>query len=318
MTAKRPKVLYIHAGAHKTGTTAIQAFLSKNARRIEPMGIHYPVLCHPKRARTTNSHNPFFHYFAKDETDFRLEKSLRVLSEDIMQAPSNTSLVSAESIWRHTANSNSSTSSERWKKGREQYLRRVRNWIDKNLPGFEIHVFVTLRAQSKFAESDYLENILKRSKSSRLDFENFREVLSCRHLQYFHNLEIMERVFHNVHVSTYDELVSNGNFYRDSLATFGLDVSGLPDPGIVRKSFTRRQAKIKRSLAPLMVSPTINNWTNNMLKGLIGGGANPNDEAWPWRSEQEKRDWQERFTEENEKIRARYRPDLSVLFPLLR
>lgn len=50
------KTLYLHIGHYKTGTSALQEYLSNNAQQLRKQGYLYPAAARPKRNKTNHGH----------------------------------------------------------------------------------------------------------------------------------------------------------------------------------------------------------------------------------------------------------------------
>lgn len=97
----RPRLL-LHAGLHKTGTTAIQRFASANRRILRERGLLYPTF-QPIREEQCEAHNRLAHSFAsvgKSRT-FSDEHIARLCGYWCDHAGRDTVFLSAEAFCRH-------------------------------------------------------------------------------------------------------------------------------------------------------------------------------------------------------------------------
>jgi len=303
--------IILHVGTHKTGTTAIQTFAYEHRKPLYDKGIYYPLLSDEKTKQLKKGHNSLAHTLT---TNKKKKQSMPV--EDILSRWQEESkgipiLISAEAFWRHIE----PLKNKDWLSERKLYLERVA----ESLKGFDIEVLVVLREQSSFLNSLYLENIMKGSKANRMEFEDFCQFLAKRHLRYLDNLQLFQELIGPIRILTYYEITKNNQLCHNFFDPLGIKVHELPEPGHIRISLSPSQARIKQLLNPLMLTKGLNNSTNNLLKRCIPKESNSwwiqkySQEFWP--SEEKRKAWQRMYENENESIRALYRPDLQKLFP---
>jgi len=303
--------LLLHAGLHKTGTTAIQAFASRNRGELRRRGVWYPGY-EPVRSVDHQSHNRLAHSFA--QTGKRGLLSAQEIESLVdywqTQGSDETILISAEAFSRHVLTDEHND----WLSQRVMYLRHVA----ESLNAFEVDAVLVLRRQDEYVHSTYLEHVMKGTKEGALSFEEFRQRLGDLHLQYEKNLMAFESCFDRIHVMLYEDLRRDPRFCANFFSGIGFDVSDLQEPGIVRKSLSPAQANVKKSVRWMAVSKGMNRGLNASLRSGVGewlahrlGKAG---DAGLWKSDAERRQWQDRYAEENERIRRRFFPEREVLF----
>lgn len=155
---KDPKLI-LHVGTHKTGTTGIQFALSENRRHLRSVGVWYPsTVDHfpvdPKLS-STHAHFAFANAVARfSKRDRRIlgrfVGALRERSHDV-----DRTVLSAESIYRHTAMAPLSHAAE---SEAEQHARFV-DRLAAVLLGFDTEILMYLRRVDSFATSLYAEVI---------------------------------------------------------------------------------------------------------------------------------------------------------------
>lgn len=160
------KRLILHAGMHKTGTTAIQSIAAKNRDDLYAKGVYYPksweFFGNLVQLPSANAHFSLFNALVDMRTrDKRqLEQFSKHLRDDI---PDDfTILISAESLNRHVV-SEANTFAD----GHRAFLERVAEYFE----GFHTEVVVYFRRPSDFAESMFSEAAV-----SSPGYANFRKI----------------------------------------------------------------------------------------------------------------------------------------------
>lgn len=303
-----PRIL-LHAGSHKTGTTAIQAFAAQQRTPLFQRGLYYPLLLRPDGRPRSNSHNPLAHQFARISEPWKWDKEW--LRHRLDEVDGGTLFLSAEAFWRQGP----PQGNDHWIDHRRAYLQRLAGWLGNS----QVEVVVVLREQAAFANSVYLENIMKGNRRGRMEFQEFRDFLAGRHLRYQENLGLFEELIGPIRLLSYDELASGSHLCHHFFSTLGWETTDLPEPGRIRTSLSIRQARIKQALGRLGASSALNSIINGLLRRRVsrqkpesGGGS---EGLGFWKSMEERQAWQAAYRAENEAIRARYRPDMEALFP---
>lgn len=306
----RPRLI-LHAGLHKTGTTAIQSFAGCNRDELRRRGIWYPTH-EPVRDIRQDSHNRLAHSLARTgKSGLLSDQEIHSLARHWRENVRNeVVLLSAEAASRHLLG-NPETS---WFDRRVEYLRQVSN----ALSDFDVEVVVVLRRQDQYLHSTYLEHIMKMNREASLSFDDFRSHLESLHLQYEKNLDAFESCFDRIRVLIYDDLRVDGRMCSNFFSEFGIDVSDLPDPGIVRRSLSPPQARAKRAIRMLILTKGINRQVNRLFGSAAGrwlaDQVVSDSGCGFWRSVDARERWQRRYDVENERIRRRFLPGRSGLF----
>ena len=141
------KILYIHIGTHKTGTTSIQCFLNNNRNKLKRLGFSYPNLA---KGNAINAY-----YFARRSVvsfDSK-KKDIVVLDKNMINdgldkiksefKQVDNIILSNENLWEHAR--------PEW----EDFWRMLKERADRD--GYAIKIIVYLRRQDLYAESMYLQ-----------------------------------------------------------------------------------------------------------------------------------------------------------------
>lgn len=184
---------------------------------------------------------------------------------------------------------------------------------------FVVEIVLVLRRQDQFIHSAYLENIMEATPLASLSFREFREAFVQAGLRYEDNLRAFQKTFGRVRVMVYENLRNDGRLCRNFLREIGFDMDDLAEPGKVRESLTIRQARLKRSILPLVVARGVNRRINSLVRSYpatrLAQYLWPHMEAGFWGSELERRQWQRNYDAQNERIRQRFLPAHPILFP---
>jgi hypothetical protein len=89
-----PKTVFIHIGAHKTGTTAIQAYFSRHRRHLLARGLLYPAAGIPSHY-TGHHYLPRLFHPAKRRPPEAAD-SVRAMAREIRESPAEAVLISSE------------------------------------------------------------------------------------------------------------------------------------------------------------------------------------------------------------------------------
>lgn len=306
MTDQRPR-LHLHAGTHKTGTTAIQRFAAANRDRLCGQGLLYPR--YANLFRTPNeSHLALFHAIAGEKSPLG-ERQLPRLAEDWKRRALDEGLqvlLSAEAIWRHQV----AGKSPGWGGKRRAYLQKVSDFLSP----FDVQVHVVLRDQDRFVTSSYQENVRKATPAGHLTFMDFASRQLHSSLRYFDNLALLEEIVGPVTVHLYDDLQRDNALIRNFFAAFGVDTSKMTNVGRVRESLSVPQTIVKQYLNAntalgnedqfaLLETPEF----VELINTVIGPCS-----VWP--SHEHRDSFLARFAEDNEAVRARWLPATGPLF----
>lgn len=228
--------LILHAGTHKTGTTAIQTFAVNNVEMLKNLGLIYPDY-KPFNFKLKDGHHSFGHAFsdAPDKKMTRLEaKSIVREWQRLANNYSMPILVSVEALYRHVVGGGD------WKNKRFAYLERVADAVKE----FEVEVVLVFRRPDSFAKSLYIEKITTGVQSLESFGEWHRS--SDRHIfNYAESVSLFEKVVRNVRILIYEDLAKNGNLVSEFFHRIGFKVASSDGEEVVRKSLTPLEAAIK-------------------------------------------------------------------------
>src|SRR5687768_9656163 len=190
--------LILHAGWHKTATSAIQLYAYRNREELRRRGIWYPELGRDAE----KAHHQFAHAVANASKHMKLEDA-RALARQWAQAAAasgETVFMSAEPICRHVDRASSGD----WMALRRNYLHR----LAEVLAGFEVRVVLVLRRQDDFIRSLFQDSVNKGSRYGALPFLEFRARIQTQ-TRFLDNLAVFEDVFSKVTVLVYEDLPKN-------------------------------------------------------------------------------------------------------------
>ncbi|QOC23804.1 hypothetical protein IC757_06675 [Wenzhouxiangella sp. AB-CW3] len=304
--------LFLHAGFHKTGTTAIQQLAARNRRRLKTGGFLYPRLW-PATFRPASAHHFLAHAVAGNER-FVTHKQARLLISRWQRWAARSGgrvVLSSEAICRHQLG-DAADPIER----QRAYLERLAGLLE----GFEVEPVLVVRRQDDFARSLYQEHVAAGlSDSARRTFPEFIEALGAGKIRFLERLELFRRVFGRVRVLVYEEL-AQGDLPRSFFEAFG--VSGLEDDGsgTVRESLTVGETLVKRHLNPWLRRPMQNRallwWLGQQrIRQAIERELGACTSLWP--DGRMRQDFLARFDDENQRIAEEFLGHSGSLFPPL-
>ena len=149
-------------------------------------------------------------------------------------------LISAEPIYRHVLHK---APDGNWADGRRRYLKRLAGL----LAPFEVEPVLVFRRPEDFARSSFQERVMKSSSAPWGSFAEFRDqAVDIR--KYFRNAKMLQAVFGNLTVMTFEDLMETGSVTRGFFGALGVDVSDLDDGGVVRESLGPRETAVKLAL----------------------------------------------------------------------
>lgn len=301
--------LYLHAGFHKTGTTAIQHCAAANRGRLHSQGVLYPEYS-PMFARTTEGHHLFAHALADKSRHLTAgqARELAVKWHDQARREGSRVFLSAEPVCRHFISGKPSG----WRESRLRYLQRLAD----ALKGFEVEPVLVLRRQDDFVRSLYQERVARGSIST--GFQSFCNVRESK-ARFLEILVLFREVFGTVRVLLYEDLVQTGllsSFFSE------LNIGDLQfsDRQVVRGSLSVGETLIKARLNPYVERKRQNNalirWLRSWrvrwaLRGVFQG-----DESF-WRDGIQRQQFLAGFSEENDRIGAEFLDGRQQLFPEL-
>ena len=155
------KPLYLHIGTHKTATTSVQHFFSKNRKALRRQGIFYPcqsIVGAPKHY----AHHRISHAIAGKDPIMSMEKAEEFLAEVHTRANEDeTIFLSAEPFYRHVLGEDDG---DDYDVPYARYIERVRRMTE----AFDVKIMVMVRRQDLFAESLYSEHVLSTNYQRRI------------------------------------------------------------------------------------------------------------------------------------------------------
>lgn len=228
--------LILHAGTHKTGTTAIQQFAVKNRIALHERGLIYPDY-RPTALDLKDGHHIFGHAFS-DISDKKMTisqatsviKSWKVISQR-EQLPT---LISVEAVYRHVATATD------WKEGRAAYLKRLAD----ALQDFDVEVVLVFRRPDNFAKSLYIEQITTGTRFIET-FQEWRAEPKRFVLNYSKSVSFFKEAFKNVKCLVYEDLSKDNKLITNFFSKIGVKTDDLESVGVIRPSLTPIEASIK-------------------------------------------------------------------------
>jgi hypothetical protein len=300
----------LHAGFHKTGTTAIQEFAWRNRQALRAAGIRYPA--YPEWARTeSTAHHEFAHAIAGKSTSLR-EPGLRRMVDEWLAATGAEEklLISAEALSRHLGDRDAS-----WRERRREYVHDLAGLF----AGHDTEIVVVLRRQDDFVRSLYYEHIRTGAQRGRLKFAAYRRKVNRSWMRFEENLHIYSDCFPVVNVMIYEDLVRTGDICGEFFRRLGVDAEELEPVGVVGKSLNPVQAELKRvlnrSLKRGAANDRILNWLESDKVTATLDRYCDTENASPWESVEARRKYVQSFDAENRRILDRYLPCRKDLFP---
>jgi len=203
--------IIVHIGSHKTGSTAIQTFFSKNRKELRERGVVYPENACPEIAEFGHHMIPWA--FVTNEQFLPTLYAEKYLIQD------KTTLfekVKSECKTDETM----ILSSEEFSTLTKEEVCSLKEWLSD----FNVEIILYLRRQDKYLESAYKTSVLSGSVNT-----NFIEFCKYQrfNLNYLELIKTWEDVFENITIRSY----SDSNISDDIVGDFlGLvDLSELHD-----------------------------------------------------------------------------------------
>jgi hypothetical protein len=200
---RSPRVL-LHAGTHKTGTTSIQAVLSKHRQQLHKQGLFYPD-SKPHLGGGRHAHHRLAHALVGLDPDATAAAHRFLDTVESHARRNDTILFSSEAFSRHVHGVTSwrSVSPQDYWPLRERYLSHVA----EALPDTDIGVVLFLRRPDSFAESLYRENVTK-----SLTNTPFYKWLGRTRPLFHYDAQVAAHssVFTSVEVYRYEDAVAEG------------------------------------------------------------------------------------------------------------
>ncbi len=214
------KILHVHIGTPKTGTTAIQEFCVENAAILKKKGYCYPILPFSfwDASEARNAHFLVAQITDKDgnvleeEAEKNFHKGVQII-QDLFQKFDHV-VMSDENIWL----SMDTIRKDLWENLKKEAQSR----------GFSIRVIVYLRRQDKYLYSLWNQRI-KSKRRLEMSYEDFVDMINVpARLEYYDKLERMAGVLgkENITVRRFDGgKFEGGSIYADFLQAIGLTLT---------------------------------------------------------------------------------------------
>lgn len=242
------KIIYLHVGTPKTGTSAIQKFLADNAPKLKTYGYDYSTLPYEYERNVRKERNAHFMFekvhFENGDIDFEESEKRKQIGFQLIEKglkEGNNVILTDESFWNGMRGKN-------WKKFDEL----VQFAKEHNA---QVKVIVYLRCQEQFIYSWWRQNV--KTGKTTVDWETFlsdipkRLVLNYA-MQLKHFAQYIGR--ENMIVRRYGtEYFVGGNIFSDFLSSIGIFDMGdfFIRQDRVNKSIGDNFAEIKRVLCLL-------------------------------------------------------------------
>lgn len=296
------KVLYLHIGMPKTGTSSLQLFLVQNEKALAESGFAYPMMPgrYPMVSPNRNAH--FLVGKIKDaqgcedqaQTEEIRKQSFELLDRTFRGC--DNVILSDEAIWNT------------YKTNNPECLRSIRSFCEKRK--IELKLIVYLRRQDYYLESYWKQQILKRGVSwswKRMVQKTPKYIV----LDYYKHLEVLAKEVgrENIMVQLYYEECFD--LCSDFLRVLGIRQSDAFEPleEKINLSLNNNFAEIKRIMNGLLSEdPAEWNVEQRWIKRLVIDGSRLEKKQYESTmfSEEERRKYLERFEEINHKIAREY------------
>lgn len=308
----KPKLI-LHAGTHKTGTTAIQAFAARHRDALAARGVLYPDLT-PIGLEHNYPQHLFAHALAeKGKTQLSAADAMRAaaLWAEAAEARGATVFLSSEPLYRY----NLREPGDDWRAARGRYLDR----LAEALSPFDVEAVLVFRRPDDYVRSLFQENVMRASRPKWEDFPAFRAHALGGALRYADNAALFAERFARLTCLIYEDLPRGPEFCPAFFAAIGIDARGLEPVGVVRESLSPAETQAKIALNRTDFDPSRNGRVVKWLKApkiarLIAGslGAGP---FGIWEDAAARDAFLAAAAPEMERLRAQEFPDRATLFP---
>ncbi len=311
----KPKLI-LHAGTHKTGTTAIQAFAARHRDALAARGVLYPDLT-PIGLEHNYPQHLFAHALAeKGKTQLSAAEAMRAaaLWAAAAEARDATVFLSSEPLYRY----NLREPGDDWRAARGRYLDR----LAEALAPFEVEAVLVFRRPDDYVRSLFQENVMRASRPKWEDFPAFRAHALGGALRYADNAALFAERFARLTCLIYEDLPRGPEFCPAFFAAIGIDASGLEPVGVVRESLSPAETQAKIALNRTDFDPSRNGRLVKWLKspkisGLIAQRLGPGPFGI-WEDAAARDAFLAAAAPEMERLRAQAFPDRATLFPASR
>ncbi|MEM6371392.1 MAG: hypothetical protein AAF727_01240 [Pseudomonadota bacterium] len=277
--------LIIHIGSQKTGSTSIQTFLTQNPDKMAAAGLSYV-----QAGRGPAAHNKLA--FKRDTDQF--PRIMNRLVNEVQNAPDQTHVISAEMLFT------------------TRMARSLIEYLPDDLRA-ETQIIAYIRRQDKFLEAMYKQVVKTgRFKGTAQDYAQKREAA----LMYSKILGVYADGFgaDNVTVLPYErDRFREGDVILDMCAHLGMtDVSRADLP----EKFSN--VTLSREVSEMLglISNTTDINIAELIRVIIRNDAKGAFYSGDSYSPLERREIADKYIEDNEQVRATFRPDLEALFDL--
>jgi len=191
--------LILHAGLHKTGTTAIQQFAARNRRRLLAGGFLYPRLW-PAALRPVAGHHFLFHAVAGRERHLTLVQAHKLVRRWHRRAIKADCcvLLSSEAICRYMPDGRA---------GPDAHGRRFVERLLTLLSDFDVRPVLVVRRQDDFVRSLYQEHVAAGTGASACSsFSDYLSAAAADKARFLERLRVFRETFGSVSVLVYEEL----------------------------------------------------------------------------------------------------------------
>lgn len=308
----KPKLI-LHAGTHKTGTTAIQAFAARHRAALAARGVLYPDLT-PIGLEHNYPQHLFAHALAgKGKTRLSPGDAVRVagLWAEAAAETGATVFLSSEPLYRYSLRE----PGDDWRAARGRYLDR----LAEALAPFDVETVLVFRRPDDYVRSLFQENVMRASRPKWESFPAFRDHALGGALRYADNAALFAERFPSLTCLIYEDLPRGPEFCQAFFAAIGVDARGLEPVGVVRESLTPAETQAKIVLNRADFDPSRNGRVVKWLKskkisGLISGslGSGP---FGIWEDASARDAFLAAAAPGMERLRAQVFPDRETLFP---
>lgn len=309
----RPKLI-LHAGTHKTGTTAIQAFAARHRDALAARGLLYPDLS-PLGRQHNFPHHLFAHALAGAEATLPAAEAVRLagLWAEAAAARNAAVLISSEPLYRHVLRPENGVRNRR--AARAAYLDR----LAAALAPFEVEVVLVFRRPEDFVRSLFQENVMRSTAAKWTSFADFRAHAFGGPLRYAENAALFAERFARTRVLIYEDLPSGAGFCRAFFAEIGVDIAGLPPAKTMRASFGAVETQVKILLQQATRDPAAQIRMTKFARSRAAAaltakhlGPGP---FGLWESAAAREAFRAATAPETERLRAAFFPERARLFP---
>lgn len=309
------KILYVHIGMAKTGTTALQSFLWDNRELLMQQGCCYPGMqcAYPDTGNVNERRNGHFlindvrvngslEHEAMDEAMYRtgMDEVVRLFEEY------DKIVLSDESIWASTYKQRANL----WKELRD----------DSEKYGFSVKVIVYLRRQDQYMMSLYRQKVARRkNEGCQKTWEEFiTHISGVRQLDYFKKLERIRKVLGRdaMIVCRYERgSFYNNDLYADFLHRIGLELTDGYKIEVqqTNKSLLGNTVEMKRILNGI---PDFNSDDDFVIREILYAGSeiSKNRVGAELFSKEEAEAFLKKYEQSNERVARTYFGDGKPLF----